>query len=285
MFLAKVEFALAVTYAFQLGIAASSPAQATTAVEFEVASVKRTEPSLPSDIRILPGRFEARSFRLDLLIARAYGVPRWKLIDVPDWTMTERIDIQATMPPSSSAGRAYAMLRTLLERRFRLAVEAETRDVDTDVLVFADPKGRLGPGMHPVSVDCESNRLREGSGKGLFPENSRMPCRQSRNRVALGRTDVRSVTYSAVTMDDLADALSGFPRPVLNRTGLRGQFDIALTYLSDSQLPARDVRDQPAVASRTTALEEQLGLTLRRERNRVEFLRVRSVEPLRPEDH
>lgn len=69
-----------------------------------------------------------------------------------------------------------AMLRTLLEERFRLEVELEAREIDTDLLVLADRNGGNGPGLRAVTVDCETNRLMEGSGPGLFSPESRIAC-------------------------------------------------------------------------------------------------------------
>jgi uncharacterized protein (TIGR03435 family) len=260
-------------------IAIRASAQPAAAVEFDVVSVKRAGPTPSAGIRFLPGRFEMTSFPLKPLIARAYGVPNWKVVDGPGWINTDRFEIQGTMPQSSTAEQVKAMLRTLLERRFKLSVQAESRLMDTDLLVQADPNGPPGAGLHSVSVDCETNRLREGSAKGLFPEDARPNCGTFQVSTILG-AGRRSVKYAAFTMEDFANALSGAARPVLNRTGLDGQFDIALDYVAAQPLSAApaDVASRPAGPSQTEALAEQLGLKLRKERNTVEFLKVRSVE-------
>jgi uncharacterized protein (TIGR03435 family) len=97
--------------------------------------------------------------------------------------------------------------------------------------------------------------------------------------------------YAAVTLTDLADMLSASrERPVLDRTELSGQFDVELDYASqqapppafDAQAAAATPGGAPALAE---ALEQQLGLRLRRERNQVEVMIVRSVERPRSDEN
>lgn len=90
-------------------------------------------------------------------------------------------------------------------------------------------------------------------------------------------------------MERLADDLSSLrQRATLDRTGLSGRFDVQLDFIADpsavqggSSAPTETsgVRG-PALE---VALEEQLGLKLRRARGRVEFLVIRSVE--RPDEN
>ena len=96
--------------------------------------------------------------------------------------------------------------------------------------------------------------------------------------------------YAAITMADLADRLSSArQRPVLDRTGLSGQFDVALEYASETAPPAALDRALAATPDSapplSVALEQQLGLRLRQERNTVEVLVVRNVERPRPDEN
>ena len=278
------------------GLAAQAPD--TTPLAFEVASVKRApEPVLPRGIQVFPGRFTSTDMSLLSLIARAYGVPRWKIENAPEWAGAERFNVQATFPPTSTPAQVNAMLRTLLEQRFRLTVQLEARDMDTDVLILANPARPLGPGLHPVNVDCDKKELRESSAAGLFPPETRPPCGVAVVTARFAPGDLTSIRrvggarYAAITMADLANTLSGSrERPVLDRTELPGQFDVELEY--DSAVAPPAALDPRAVASTPdsapplpVALEQQLGLKLRRERNRVEVMVVRSVERPRPEEN
>ena len=189
------------------------------------------------------------------------------------------------------------MLRTLLEQRFRLSVQQETREMDTDLLILANRDRRLGPGLHPVSVDCQTNQLRDGSAPGLFASvEKRPPCNSAIISVRFKPDDLTSmqrssaVKYVGITMTELADSLSGSrERPVLNRTELAGQFDVELDYASEeapSAAPDRAGAAAPGNApTLSVALEEQLGLGLRRERNPVDVMVVRAVERPRPDEN
>jgi uncharacterized protein (TIGR03435 family) len=78
------------------------------------------------------------------------------------------------------------------------------------------------------------------------------------------------------TITKVAERLVGFlGRPVLDRTGLDGTFDVDLTYLPDN--PAVDASNAPNAPSLVTALREQLGLRLESTRAPVEVLVVDSV--------
>src|SRR6185436_6011519 len=56
------------------------------------------------------------------------------------------------------------MLRTLLAERFSLVVHKETRDMPIYALVMARSDRRLGPHMHPSTVDCAA--LIAAAGRG-----------------------------------------------------------------------------------------------------------------------
>jgi uncharacterized protein (TIGR03435 family) len=76
---------------------------------------------------------------------------------------------------------------------------------------------------------------------------------------------------------------------VLDRTEVAGQFDVELDYARPSAPVAVDPRSGAAQPDNApplpVALEEQLGLRLRRERNRVDVMVVRAVERPRPEEN
>ena len=96
---------------------------------------------------------------------------------------------------------------------------------------------------------------------------------------------------AAITMGRLADTLSASRgRPVLDRTGLMGLFDVELNYASEQAPPAAVDGRSAAVTTDSgptlpVALEQQLGLRLRRERHEIELLNVRSVERPRADEN
>src|SRR5262245_51554555 len=75
--------------------------QSLPSARFVVASIRPT--SLPAQYswRVLPGRFIATAVPLERLIARAYGVPEWRIVDEPKWVKETYFDVQATSEGSA----------------------------------------------------------------------------------------------------------------------------------------------------------------------------------------
>jgi len=80
----------------------------------------------------------------------------------------------------------------------------------------------------------------------------------------------------AASLDALATELTEtLGRPVVNRTGLTGEFDIDLRYAAELNVVAdAQTSNRPGVA---TALQEQLGLRLEASRAPVEVLVIDRV--------
>jgi len=274
-------------------------AQEKPPLAFDVVSVRAsTGPPFSPGIQAVAGRFTATDMPVGALIRRAYGVPYWKVKNAPDWVNTERLTVRAAGPASATPAQMNLMLQTLLEQRFRLVVATESREMDADELILARADRQLGPGMHPVSIDCESNELRAGSPPGLFGALKTRPrCGNFLVSFTFKLDDPRSgrrgslTQYAAITVGHLADTLSASrDRPVLDRTGVEGLFDIELNYATEEAPPA--AFDAPATAvspssapTLPVALEQQLGFRLRRNRHQIEILRIRSVERPRADEN
>ena len=84
----------------------------------------------------------------------------------------------------------------------------------------------------------------------------------------------------AVTMDALASMLAyGVGRPVVNETGLAGEFDVDLSYAPDLGAGAAPTAPPATTApSLFTALEEQLGLKLESARGPIDVVVIDRVE-------
>ena len=166
------------------------------------------------------------------------------------------------------------MLRALLAERFKLVVHRETRDLPIYVLVMARKDGRLGPRLRPSNVDCSATP--SPAAGGFVAE----PCKGLRNVPG-------KATGRAVTIQTLARLMSGWVddhRPVEDRTGLTGNFDIDLDWTPDRPLPPPPA-DAPALpqvdangAGLFTALQEQLGLKVESAKNSIATLVVDHAE-------
>jgi len=70
----------------------------------------------------------------------AYDVKPWQITQ-PDWLNTLRFDISARIPEETTKEQFLAMLRALIEERFRMAARREAREMSFYALV-AD---KIGP--------------------------------------------------------------------------------------------------------------------------------------------
>jgi uncharacterized protein (TIGR03435 family) len=258
---------------------------------FEVAAVKPNDsmPSAPTGGTVIrPEQFHVTWYPLQALVSLAYGVPNSRITGWPEWTRTARYDVRAKTGKPSTRQEVLAMLQTLLATRFSLKAHRETREMDIYGLVVARADGTTGPALQRVVVDCESKTLRDGSAPGLFPPDARPACGSSTVGMLLAAGPVvRTSRFSAVTMEQLASGMAGnVGRPVFDRTGLTGTFDLELRYVAENpQGPfvSAPSAQPPDGVSYRQAIKEQLGLDLRPERGPVESLVIDSIEPPTPD--
>jgi uncharacterized protein (TIGR03435 family) len=256
-------------------------AQPPASLSFEVASVK---PNKSGDMRspsmILPGgRFTATNNSVRALILNAYGI--WASPDLleggPGWIDSARYDIDAKTSadviPAGTSNRVLwektrLMLRSLLADRFKLSIHRETKEMSAYQLVVA----KNGPKLQKTYTDCDASVTACHGFSGN-------PTRLSGN---------------GVDMYDLALILSSYSdRPVVDRTGIQGLFDIKLQWnpfatgsqpVNETPRPAAAVAregsnpDLSALPTLFGALEQQLGLKLESHKAPVEIYVIDHVE-------
>jgi uncharacterized protein (TIGR03435 family) len=270
-----------VVLALMRGLPAQEPA-------FEIASIRPNLSGGISNIRPMPnGRLTATNASVRTLILRAYGLHDSQLLGGPDWIDAERFDIDARVeaPPPGGPEALIPMLRTLLAARFTLRTHTEARELPAYVLVLARKDGRLGPGIRPTQADCSTAPSVTGpeiivSGKDEWP-----PCGMSSTAPVTKLSDAgvtisATIRRAAVQMKDLATTLQGnVGRPVVDRTGLAGRFDVEYAYVL-RRPPNQTAQPEFAPVAPTifVALEEQLGLKLESQRAEVPVVVIDSVE-------
>ena len=272
-----------VTVAVPILIGAAVRAQNTAEphLAFEVASVKPSHSGATrAPSMILPGgRFKATNNTLRALILNAYGISAtpYLLSGGPGWIDSERYDVDAradsaTIPGSLQGNQLWdktrLMLRTLLADRFHLVIRRETKEMPVYQLVLA----RNGPILKTSDQDCAASTT---ACHGFSGNPTRL-------------------SGIAVDMSDLALLLSSYSdRPVLDKTGIQGRFDIRLQWNPFLARPSSsdDAPRAPGAVSREgpssdpdslptlfTALEQQLGLKLESRKAPVETYVVERVE-------
>lgn len=254
---------------------------------FEVASVRpsdSTSIATSGGPLVRPEQFQVARAPVQLLVSLAYGVNGARITGWPEWTQRVRYDVRAKTAKPSTRQEVLAMLQTLLAQRFSLKVHRETREMDIYALVVARP-GAIGPKLQRVEVDCETKKLLDGSGPGLFPPDARPACATNVRTIRMvAGPAITTSKRAAVTMEQIAASLGdGVGRPVIDRTGLTGTFDAELTYVTENPPgpffpPPSRPQPPPDGVSLRDAIRQQLGLDLRSERGPVEFLVIDSIE-------
>jgi uncharacterized protein (TIGR03435 family) len=212
---------------------------------FEVASIKLnlTDSHTSSAGTDPGGKFNATNLSLKDLIAYAYGVRDSQItgvpreLEIPKYDIVARADTQKEM----SRGEVAPCVRAMLADRFRLKIHRETKEGSVYALVLA----KSGPKLTAHTGTSGVTGIGGSSGSGKA-----------------------SIEGSKASMAGLADHLAGKAgRPVIDKTGLTGEYDFRLEWASeqapDSTLP-----------SLFTAIQEQLGLRLESTRGPIEMIVV-----------
>lgn len=250
-------------------------------VSFEAAWIKPANPNgVKSSGTGVPGQFSATSVTLHELIVMAYGgttgrLGNDRLVGEPSWFSSQRWDLLGKTSPDEGIDRMLLMLQTLLRDRFGLRLAIRRPQLKVFTLVPARRDRRLGADLKPSTIDC-AKLLPDVEAKGRWPPGIEW-CGW---RYQVG--DPVHVEARGVTLSELAARLEpspGIQRPVVDRTGLQGTFDLTLDY---SIQPASADTNTERV-SIFTALEEHLGLKLVADRAAVDVFTVVAAHPPEPD--
>jgi uncharacterized protein (TIGR03435 family) len=256
-----------------LAIATGAAAQTPTPPRrsFDVTSVKPNATGRRSG-NIQPGRLAQGGVTVRQLARMAYGTKQ--IVGGPGWIDSELFDIEGKgsfelsgfLPgPDGSPPQVYQMLQTLLEERFQLVVHKAMQERPVYALVAARRDRELGTQLKPSTFDCDahiaaivkSGRLSGPSAPGSPPP---MP------RCAIGGGPGHLMADS-IEMSGLANALSeSTDRVVIDRTALRGRFNVDLQWTPElvgpAPTPNANAAATDAPPALVTAIQEQLGLKL-----------------------
>jgi uncharacterized protein (TIGR03435 family) len=270
---------------------------------FEVASIKPCkEPNNGPSPRSSPGRLVEDCRELLNLIGNAYTTfanGRYNsnsepapIQGDPSWTRSASYNINAKAEGNPSVAMMLGpMMQRLLEDRFHLKIHRETREGPVYFLTVA----RGGPKLHP------------------FKEGSCTPWAIPPQPLAPGTRQYCSITIrpgpTSSSMQGLGATIDEFSktlpvdRPVIDKTGIAGRFDIRVRFSSEGTgmeggareigpPPASDrsrasdpskVPDRAGAPSIFVALQEELGLRLEAGRGPVETLVIDHIE--KPSDN
>jgi bla regulator protein BlaR1 len=230
---------------------------------FEVASIKPNKSGDDrQDISYPPSGFTATNVTLQMLIRAAYGVEYNQISGGPDWLNSDNYDVEARVDNSLADElrklsedqrklERLRMLQALLGDRFKLALHRETKELPVYALVI----GQSGPKLQEARPgDTYPNGIRGLDGLPTGP-----------HEMILKRNEFIAQTQPVSSLVRALSRLLG--RPVMDRTGLRGNYDITLHWTPDE-----------SHAAMFAAIEEQLGLKLESQNGPVQVLVIDHAE-------
>jgi uncharacterized protein (TIGR03435 family) len=236
-------FVLLIAAAFSAAPQLRAQPQAPTPMTFEVASIRPHAGEVTQVAVFISGpQVRIVAYGLTGLIMDAFHRQRYQISGLQGWMDSDRYDIVANAPTEDAptSANVETMVRALLVERFGLKFHLEKRESPVYALVV----GKSGPKLKESTADHLSVTVRSARSNQL--------------------------TVAKATMDLLAIQLSSsVDRPVFDKTGLRGFYDVTLDWTSDyGGPPAAD----PNGVDIFTALQEQLGLKLEPQKAPIEML-------------
>jgi uncharacterized protein (TIGR03435 family) len=227
---------------------------------FDVASIKPSRPDSPYVAETRPGGvLILRNESVASLIQIGWGVKPFQLIAAPAW-LTDRYDIDAKAEGGGEMTSAELMapMQALLRDRFALRCQIETRPHEVYSLVVA----KNGPKFRTAQKTSEPSY----------------------------RETWRLIVLQRKTMAQFADILSyksEIRSPVVDNTGLTGEFDLTLDFFPEA-VSAPPLEGEGATSankpppgsqvSMFTALQEELGLKLVAQKGTVDVLVIDHIE-------
>ena len=252
---------------------------------FEVATIKPTDPGQRgTQINYQPsGRLVMRGITVLGMVTSAYNVRNFQVTGGPGWVSNDRWDIEARPEEGSIPPQAYPpdptkpnptalRLQSLLEERFQMKLHRETREQPIYELSIA--KG--GP---KIKLNDDQTPYRPPE-KGAPPPPPVQRGQMSRYSMRIGRGSLEAV---AMDVSNIVQTLANqLGRPVVDKTGLKGLYDVKLTWTPDPAVQGPGGPDAPPAdpsgPSIFTAIQEQLGLKLDAAKGPVEMIVIDSLQ-------
>jgi uncharacterized protein (TIGR03435 family) len=193
-------------------------------LQFDVASIKphvrgAGGPIVPQSLRVEPTRLSYTNASLMACIQAAYGIPAegrpdYRLAGGADWLTTERFDIEAKSDRAVSKEQTLQMLQSLLAERFKLKVHRETKELR----VYALTVGKNGPKIVHAKDDERETLLQRRKDDPAGPA----------QELVVQKTSIARFTEYLSRQ---------FEQPVIDKTGLQGDFSFTLHWIPDVNPP------------------------------------------------
>jgi uncharacterized protein (TIGR03435 family) len=274
-------------------------------VQFEVAAIKpspgpqrmpgRVEVATPPGCRggpstPDPGRLSCLE-TMATLVRNAYQLKSYQFTP-PDWMQSTWFQIDAKVPAGASQEQMHLMELNLLAERFKLAAHFDKKEMQ----------------IYEMTVGKDGQKFKEWVDLPPLPPGTSAYDRALSTKGSIKAADLRHAPNGTaewmtvngnrskrgdLSMGALAQYLSAnLERPVIDATGLAGQYDIMLDFVMEPVprgpcpplcLPA----DPPPLAAGPTllkAVESQLGLKLESKKGMIDILVIDHIEKVPTEN-
>lgn len=263
---------------------ATTPADAAPAPPpaWDVSTVKPSSPDARGSMfQITFDGIKITNVPLWTMVREAFGLENDRLFGGPGWSKTTNFDVEAKVAPEDAPKlkgltleQRRQMMVALLEERFGLKYHRETRDLPMYELVVT--KG--GAKLQASKPDAEG--ADQGPGPAPSPGRHMLMMR--------GRGHIESTGSGLAGLVRLLSGQLG--RTVVDKTGLKGDFDYKLDWTPDDATTAITKSGNPVAGDNAalqdaggpslfTALEEQLGLKLEATKGPVDVVVIDHMEP------
>ncbi len=202
---------------------------------FEVVSLRASRANIGHDGAVAsdPGRLTIRNTTLKRLIHEAYQIPYTQISGGPKWLDTQEFDLDAKSLGPSMVPEMRNMLRKVLAERFQLLLHEQVQERKVYALSVAKGGSKL-------KTQSQSDSDRGWRFRGDMAQFAGVLSSQLAIPVLEDPTRISRVT--------------GPPVPVIDQTGIAGEFDIQLEIHPDGT--------QDSFTLWQRALQDQLGLKL-----------------------
>ena len=265
--------------------------------EFEVASVKPSLPMTPfstnmSNLDGLDGPTPTENRFAANAPLMAYLLFAYKITDsiqgrsiydhLPDWARSQFFNVEARAHGVPTRDQLRLMVQALLADRFKLAIHREMQIRHLSALSLVKPNS-LGPYLkpHPPDEACRNNpggaALIEAPRKATeFPRYCGLVTWNAEGRRRLRLIDVTAAQMANYLASASMAGGSNTPIGGVDRTGLKGRFDLDLDFTPDVDELSSNI-GLPALSFKD-ALKQQLGLKLVDQKGSVVVLLVDHLE-------
>ncbi len=201
-------------------------AQGPQRVEFEVASVRPAAPiagvgaQTPAAAQLNPSQIRLTYLTMKDFITRAYGVKAYQVAG-PDWLITERYDINATIPAGATLAQVPQMMQALLEDRFGLKMHRSQKEFAVYVLERS---------KRPFTLTEVQAVTPETAGMGVAPTRTGQGVALNLEGGGFFSFADSKAEGKRMSMDMLANTLTPFlGLPAINGSDIKGLYDFSFS--------------------------------------------------------